>query len=111
MALSSQQQRIVQHPFDRHAVALAVAGSGKSTTMVERIAVLIEAGRFDPSRVVAVMFNKAAAVNLKESLVNRLGKRNAPASLTFHGLGTQILRRLIIGGFAEQWQFIGDWRW
>lgn len=115
MALSPQQQRIVQHPFDRHAVALAVAGSGKSTTMVERIAVLIEAGRFDPSRVVAVMFNRAAAGHLKESLVKRLGKRNAPASLTFHGLGTEVLRRLMIREKAlkgeqnaEQWQFIGD---
>lgn len=108
MALSPQQQDIVNHPMDEHALVLAVAGSGKSTTMVERIARLIEAGRFDPTKVIAVMFNGAAAKNLLASLSKRLGKRNTPDSVTFHRLGTLTLRRLMVGGFAEPWTFNGD---
>ncbi|MEC4242131.1 MULTISPECIES: ATP-dependent helicase [Pseudomonas] len=108
MALSPQQQEIVHHPFEEPALVLAVAGSGKSTTMVERIARLVEAGRFDPTRVIAVMFNLGAAKNLRASLERRLGKRNAPQSVTFHSLGTITLRRLILGGYAEQWAFSGE---
>lgn len=108
MALSPQQQKIADHPFDRHALVLAVAGSGKSTTMVERIGRLVEVGRFDPTRVTAVMFNTDAAQEFGEKLVKRLGKRNAPESRTFHGLGTSTLRKLVLGGFAEQWSFIGE---
>lgn len=108
MALSPQQQVIVRHPFNEHALVLAVAGSGKSTTMVERISNLIEAGKFDPTRVIAVMFNDGAAKNLLASLGKRLGKRNTPQSVTFHRMGTLTLRALILGGFAEQWTFHGD---
>lgn len=110
MALSPQQQEIVRHPFDQHALVLAVAGSGKSTTMVERIAMLVEAGRFDPTKIIAVMFNDAAAKNLKASLEKRLGKRNSPNSVTFHKMGTMTLRTLMLAKerFAEQWQFHGD---
>jgi DNA helicase-2/ATP-dependent DNA helicase PcrA len=108
LALSPQQQQVVNHPFDRHALVLAVAGSGKSTTMVERIAFLIEAMRTDPARIIAVMFNKAASEEFYARLQKRLGKRNAPESVTFHRLGTLTLKRLIQGGFAEPWEFIAS---
>lgn len=105
MALSPQQHEVVVHDFKRHALVLAVAGSGKSTTMVERIAYLIEAMKVDPARVAAVMFNKKAADEMLSKLQKRLGKRSAPGSMTFHGLGTRILKILVQGGFAEPWAF------
>lgn len=105
MALSLQQQEVVVHPHDRHALVLAVAGSGKSTTMVERIAYLIEAKRYDPAKLLAIMFNKAASEEMLERLQRRLGKRNAPESVTFHRLGTLTLKRLVQGGMAEHWNF------
>lgn len=108
MALSAEQQVIVNHPIDRHAVVLAVAGSGKSTTMAERIAYLVEAKRVEPNHIIAVMFNKAAALELGARLVNRLGKRNAPASMTYHALGTLTLNRLIREGKAEPWDFVAN---
>ncbi|CAM5410547.1 ATP-dependent DNA helicase Rep OS=Stutzerimonas stutzeri OX=316 GN=rep PE=3 SV=1 [Stutzerimonas stutzeri] len=91
--------------MDQHASVLAVAGSGKSTTMAERIAYLIEAKRVDPAHVIAVMFNKAASVELAEKLEKRLGKRNAPASVTYHRLGTLTLARLVRERKAEAWDF------
>lgn len=105
MALSQEQQEIVVHPTDKHAVVLAVAGSGKSTTMAERIAYLIEAKRVDPTHLIAVMFNKAASVELGGKLEGRLGKRNAPLSVTYHKLGTLTLKRLIHAGLAPAWDF------
>ncbi|MBA1280422.1 UvrD-helicase domain-containing protein [Stutzerimonas stutzeri] len=103
--LSIEQQAIVVHPVDRHAVVLAVAGSGKSTTMAERIAYLVEAKRVDPTHLIAVMFNKAASLELAAKLEGRLGKRNSPMSVTYHRLGTLTLKRLIKLGLAPDWEF------
>lgn len=105
MHLSPEQMKIVHHPADQHAVVLAVAGSGKSTTMAERIAYLVEALRVDPAHIIAMMFNKAASLELSEKLQKRLGKRNAPASVTYHRLGTLCLNWLIKAGKAEGWEF------
>lgn len=105
MALSEEQMKIVHHPAEKHAVVLAVAGSGKSTTMAERIAYLVEAKRVDPQHVIAVMFNKAAADELGDKLIKRLGRHNAPASATYHRLGTLTLKRLITERLAPDWEF------
>ncbi len=105
MALSVEQDGIVHHPPTRHAKVLAVAGSGKSHTMVERCAYLIEAHRVQPSKLLAVMFGRTAADEFAARLDKRLGKRNAPASLTFHGLGTQTLKALVKAGHAPVWLF------
>ncbi|MDU4254428.1 ATP-dependent helicase [Pseudomonas sp.] len=105
MALSNEQMTVVHHPPTEHAIVLAVAGSGKSTTMAERIAFLIEAKRVDPAHIIAVMFNKAASLELSERLVNRVGKRNAPLSVTFHRLGTLTLKQLVNAKLAPDWEF------
>lgn len=105
MPLSQEQQAIVVHPVDKHAVVLAVAGSGKSTTMAERIAYLIEAKRVDPAHLIGVMFNKAASLELAAKLEGRLGKRNAPLSVTYHRLGTLTLKRLVSMSLAPAWEF------
>lgn len=103
--LSSEQKAIVTHAVNRHALVLAVAGSGKSHTMVERIAYLIEACRVDPAHIIAVMFNKAASVEMTDRLIKRVGKRNSPDAVTYHRLGTLTLKRLIMAGLAEPWEF------
>ncbi|KKN80593.1 hypothetical protein LCGC14_0328120 [marine sediment metagenome] len=105
MPLSSEQSAIVVHPIDKHAVVLAVAGSGKSFTMIERIAYLIEAKRVDPAHLIAVMFNKAASEEMSDKLAKRLGKRNSPLSVTYHRLGTLTLKRLVASGLAPAWEF------
>lgn len=105
MALSAEQQKIVHCPVDRHAVVRAVAGSGKSHTMTERVAYLIEAHRVDPTHIIAVMFNKSASEEFTERLEKRLGKRNSPESVTYHRLGTLTLNRLIRAKLAPSWTF------
>jgi DNA helicase-2/ATP-dependent DNA helicase PcrA len=108
LALSPEQQLIVHHPVDRHGLVLAVAGSGKSTTMGERIAWLIEGCRFEPEHIIAVMFNDSASKELGEKLVKRLGARNAPKSMTYHKLGTATIARLLRAGKIEQWKMETD---
>jgi DNA helicase-2/ATP-dependent DNA helicase PcrA len=76
-------------------LCIAPAGSGKTTTLVARIAWLIATGT-GPDGICAVTFNKRAA----DELEDRLGAALAPLGVaragvrvrTFHALGREILR-------------------
>jgi superfamily I DNA/RNA helicase len=75
-------------------LCVAPAGSGKTTTLVARIAWLVDNGT-DPTTIAAITFNKRAA----EELEHRLDEALAPLSVspgtvrvrTFHALGREIL--------------------
>lgn len=103
--LSDEQAAVVHHDETRHAQVLAVAGSGKSFTVVERNAYLIEAIRTPPNRIIGVMFGEGAAKELAQRNIKRLGRANAPEAVTFHNLGTKTLRTLIKQGLAPDWEF------
>jgi superfamily I DNA/RNA helicase len=76
-------------------LCVAPAGSGKTTTLVARVAWLVDRG-VAPATVAAITFNKRAA----EELEGRLAEAIAPLGLagdavrvrTFHALGREILR-------------------
>ena len=76
-------------------LCVAPAGSGKTTTLIARIAWLVATG-VDPATIAAITFNRRAAEELSE----RLGIALAPLGLapgavrvrTFHALGLEILR-------------------
>src|SRR3954464_10290229 len=76
-------------------LCVAPAGSGKTTTLVARIAWLIASGT-SPSSICAVTFNKRAAEELSGRLAAALEPLGvAPGSVrvrTFHALGREILR-------------------
>jgi superfamily I DNA/RNA helicase len=76
-------------------LCVAPAGSGKTTTLVARIAWLVDRGT-DPATIAALTFNRRAAEELK----GRLGAALEPLGVapggvrvrTFHALGREILR-------------------
>jgi DNA helicase II / ATP-dependent DNA helicase PcrA len=75
-------------------LCVAPAGSGKTTTLVARIAWLVATGA-DPARITAVTFNKRAA----DEMASRVDSALEPLGLaagavrvkTFHALGREIL--------------------
>jgi superfamily I DNA/RNA helicase len=77
-------------------LCVAPAGSGKTTTLVVRIAWLLASGAADPGAVAAITFNKRAAVELGERLAAALEPLGLGADAvrvrTFHALGLEILR-------------------
>ncbi|PVZ71847.1 ATP-dependent helicase [Pelagibaculum spongiae] len=99
VALTFEQQAVVTHasnaPSDgsSHALVAAVAGSGKSTTLVERIIYLLSQGT-DPQRILVLMFNKSAQVDFQNKLSQRCRQMQLPnvQVLTFHALGLRICR-------------------
>ncbi|MEX2184206.1 MAG: ATP-dependent helicase, partial [Chloroflexota bacterium] len=76
-------------------LCVAPAGSGKTTTLVARIAWLVDGG-VDPASIAAITFNKRAA----EEMAQRLDAALLPLGVaagsvrvrTFHALGREILR-------------------
>ena len=107
MRYSEQQIAIIEHPLNKHAKVIAVAGSGKSATVVGRIEYLINNG-VSPAQILAVMFNRDAANEMSERLLSRLGKHRAPQSITFHRLGTLTLSWLTRERFVEPYEFVAD---
>ncbi len=81
-------------------LCIAPAGSGKTTTLVARVAWLVATGA-DPATIAAITFNARAAEELRERLGPALapladGTGDVPAAgvrvRTFHALGLEILR-------------------
>ena len=86
-ALNARQQEAVCAP-ERAIAVIAGPGTGKTKTLVERIAHLVQARRVPPARITAVTFTNQAAGEMRERLEQRLGRRAARAMTigTFHAI-------------------------
>ncbi len=93
-ALDAEQRAAATLP-DGPAQIIAPAGSGKTTTMVARLAVLLERG-VPPERICVVTFNRAAAQDLAARVERRLGPSVPTATSieirTLHALALRVLR-------------------
>ena len=77
-------------------LCVAPAGSGKTTTLVARVAWLVASGAAAADEIAAITFNKRAAEELRERLGSALAPLGVSADAvrvrTFHALGLEILR-------------------
>ena len=77
-------------------LCIAPAGSGKTTTLVARIAWLIASGGARADGIAAITFNKRAAVEMTERLDAAVAPLGVAAGAvrvrTFHAMGREILR-------------------
>lgn len=76
-------------------LCVAPAGSGKTTTLVARVAWLVATG-VEPATICAVTFNRRAAEELEQRLTSALAPLEAAGAVgvrvrTFHALGREIL--------------------
>jgi superfamily I DNA/RNA helicase len=74
-------------------LCIAPAGSGKTTTLIARIAWLLDSGA-DPETITAIAFNKRAADELRTRLASAAGGIGGDLVRvrTFHALGLEMLR-------------------
>ena len=74
-------------------LCIAPAGSGKTTTLIARIAWLVDQGA-DLASITAIAFNKRAADELQARLAAATAGRQGPSARvrTFHAFGLEILR-------------------
>ena len=88
--LNPEQEAAARHRA-HHLLLVAGAGTGKTRTLVERMARLVEEGE-SPERLLAITFTNKAAGELRERLHKRLG-RTVPSG-TFHGTALRWLKAL-----------------
>ncbi|HEX4150226.1 MAG TPA: ATP-dependent helicase, partial [Pirellulales bacterium] len=103
--LNPQQQGAVCHG-DGPLLIIAGAGTGKTKTLVHRVAQLIERG-IDPGRILLLTFSRRAAAEMLrrvDLLLQQLGRQDASNTLrqpltggkvwggTFHAMATRLLR-------------------
>lgn len=90
--LNAEQRAAVLAPEDR-VLVLAGAGSGKTRTLVERVAHMLEHGA-SGYEIVCVTFTRAAAAEMRNRLKNSIGREAGKITVsTFHGLGLALLKK------------------
>lgn len=99
LQFTPEQQRVIKHRTG-HALVSAVAGSGKSTTMVELVAGAVDDG-MNPDGILVIQYNKSAQVSMDRKLRERLPDR-APKARTFHSVGLQMRKKLVELGALPQ---------
>lgn len=82
--------------IDQDALVLAAAGTGKTAVIIERINYLLELQRVRPESILAIIFTKKAAVEMRSRLRQKCSSWAADKVMisTFHAIMLQILRTI-----------------
>src|SRR5690242_19624154 len=91
--LNDAQRRAVEHS-GTPLLVVAGAGSGKTRVLTRRIAYLLGERGVHPGQIMAITFTNKAAAEMKERVVDLVGRRaNAMWVSTFHSMCVRVLRR------------------
>lgn len=93
----SDEQREACIRLEDDNLLIACAGSGKTATMVAKVAYLIEKQICDPKKLLVLAFNRGAAAELRERIANELNiePRDLGCDVrTFHALGRGIIQQV-----------------
>lgn len=93
-----EQLRVIEHERG-HAVVAAVAGSGKTETLIGRVRHLLRDN--NPEAIAVVMFNKDAAQSFRDRF-ERVVRGPAPEIRTFNAMGNKIVNRFIQLGLLPE---------
>ena len=80
---------------------LAGAGTGKTTTLVEKVGAVIRSGIVLPAQIMLLTFSRAAAEEMKSRIAKKLPEAESITAGTFHSVALSILRR-----FCPEWSLL-----
>jgi len=108
--LTPEQRAVVEHGGG-HARVAAVAGSGKTTTMVARVLQLLAWG-VAPERILVLMFNRSAREDFQARLAAMApAGQPLPDVRTFHSLGHRLTASLTRwGALSPRTLLTADWQ-
>ncbi|RTZ67981.1 MAG: hypothetical protein DSZ21_02905, partial [Tenericutes bacterium] len=108
-SLNTQQKAAVLHTEGPLAV-IAGAGSGKTRMLTHKIAYLINEIKASPSKILAVTFTNKAANEMKERVIELIGKNGEDAQIsTYHSFALRILREEIkVLGYPSNFNILDD---
>ncbi|WP_368293743.1 UvrD-helicase domain-containing protein [Dehalobacter sp. TBBPA1] len=85
-----EQAQCIAEVWDNVQV-IARAGSGKTSTTVNRAAFLVKHCKVDPSEILLLAFNTEAAKEINLRLQGLLGESTTPQAMTFHALAHSLV--------------------
>ena len=89
--LSEAQRQVVTDDESRAILVLAGPGSGKTRTIVHRVANLVALRDVNPERVLVLAYNRTAVAEIRERLSALIGGSGRQVEvLTFHGLARKL---------------------
>ena len=91
LEFSKSQTEAIEHK-DGPALVLAGPGSGKTAVITERTSRLITEHGVDPSRILVITFTRAAAREMQERFIRRMGKHYPVTFGTFHAVFFTVLK-------------------
>ncbi|MCI5165454.1 MAG: ATP-dependent helicase [Candidatus Electrothrix sp. GM3_4] len=108
MRLTEEQENIIRHSSG-HARVSAVAGSGKTTTMIGRVGHLLGQG-IAPDKILVLMFNRSAKVVFAERLHQSLQGTGlqSPAVRTFHSLGLRLVESFTAKLYLPRYRLVTE---
>lgn len=91
--LTTEQKKVVVHGIDQPSIVVAGAGTGKTHTICERVAYLIECGE-SPQGIMMLTFTNDAAEEMRSRIASRVGAITAAkiTAGTFHSVAATALR-------------------
>ena len=84
------EQALAVSTYNTHLLVIARAGSGKTTTLVNRAIFLQKHCRIPPNQMIILAFNKKAVETIEERLKAHLGN-DIPYVMTFHALAYAVV--------------------
>ncbi|TDX32283.1 DNA helicase-2/ATP-dependent DNA helicase PcrA [Modicisalibacter xianhensis] len=110
MKLTDEQWAVVRHERG-HARVAAVAGAGKTTTLVARVLHLLAQG-VPARRILVLMFNRAAREDFTAKLVAMASPgQSLPEVRTFHSIGHRLNQSLTRWGWLSPRELLtADWQ-
>lgn len=95
LAPLNEQQRLPVQAFDGPMIVLAVAGSGKTATVVARTKNMINHG-IDPYSILLFTFTRKGADEIRERIIAGVGEAGKHVTMgTYHSFCARLLRRYI----------------
>ena len=100
---TEEQCAVIEHNGG-HALVSAVAGSGKSATLIQRLVHQLKRGT-DATELLGLMFNRGAAKGFRQRLARACAEDSLPCPeiFTFHGFGLRLTEMLVERGAMPDW--------
>lgn len=107
--LTSQQKAVIEYQGAAPALVIAGAGSGKTTTMAQRVAYLIEHSLVQPHEILGLTFTRKATSELRKKITKELtpedtkqsfgGGLDQPTIMTYNAFAARVFQEnaLIVG--------------
>lgn len=106
MQFTPEQRAVIEHR-DQDALIRAVAGSGKTSTLVEFVAARIREG-VAPESILTVVFNRSAREDFEQKLQRRLNGTKLPWVRTFNSVGATLLKRMVEHGTLPAYDLVTE---